>query len=83
MTGSSDGRSGAGFLFKGCNMGNMSIWHWLVVLIFYVIGIMIPVGKVLSKAGRSPIWCVFAIVPVLNIILLWVFAFSSWPSQRK
>ena len=64
-------------------MGNMSIWHWLVLLIFYVIGIMVPVGKVLSKAGRSPLWSVFAIVPVLNVILLWVFAFSSWPSQRK
>ena len=64
-------------------MGSFTIWHWLVILIFYVIGIMVPTARILRRAGLSGVWCIFTFVPLLNIILLWVFAFCRWPNLDR
>jgi len=59
----------------------MSIWHWIIVIFFLFI-YLFPVVKILNKAGYSGWWCILAFVPLLNLIMLWVFAFASWPSLR-
>ncbi len=38
--------------------------------------------KILKKAGYSKWWAATIIVPYLNIIMIWVFAFSKWPSSQ-
>ena len=62
-------------------MGSFSILHWIIV-IFVLFVYLFPVVKVLNKAGYSGWWCILAIVPLVNLIMLWVFAFASWPSLR-
>jgi hypothetical protein len=32
-------------------------------------------------AGRSRWWTILAFVPLVNLISLWVFAFTRWPSR--
>ncbi len=61
-------------------MGSMSYWH-LVGLVFVLL-YMIPIAMVVKKAGYSGWWCLLALVPFLNVIMLWVFAFASWPILR-
>lgn len=34
---------------------------------------------ILSRAGKSPYWALFTVVPYLVIIAIWVFAFTKWP----
>lgn len=63
-------------------MGTFSIWHWLIVIIFAV-AIGVPSAKILSRAGRSRWWTVVALIPYVNIIGLWVFAFTRWPADRN
>ena len=60
-------------------MGSMSIWHWLIAIVFTV-GMVIPIATILNKAGRSRWWCLLYFVPGLNIIMLWVFAYTRWPA---
>jgi hypothetical protein len=51
---------------------------------FFLVGFLIfalPVMEVIHKAGYSRLWILVWFVPLLNIIMLWVFAFSRWPSQ--
>ena len=36
--------------------------------------------RVFHKAGRSGWWCLLLLVPVLNIVTVWVFAFVRWPA---
>jgi uncharacterized membrane protein YhaH (DUF805 family) len=36
--------------------------------------------RVFRKAGRSGWWCLLVLVPGVNIIMMWVFAFMRWPS---
>jgi hypothetical protein len=53
-------------------------------LVFLLVGFLIfalPVMEIVHKAGYSRIWILVWFVPLLNIIMLWVFAFSRWPNQ--
>ena len=60
-------------------MGDFSIWHWLVVIAF--ITIPIPIGRLLTMHGRHWAWSLLCFVPVLNIVFLWVWAFSKSPQK--
>ena len=59
-------------------MGAISIWHWMVVL-FWIAVIVVPFWRIVKRAGYGGAWSLFALVPLVNIILLWVFAFTRWP----
>jgi len=59
-------------------MGSFSIWHWVVLLL-----LILPLfffGRAVGKAGFSPWWVLLGIVPVVNVIMLWVFAYAKWPA---
>lgn len=62
-------------------MGSMSIWHWLVVFMFYILMCGIPAWKIVSKSGHSGAWSLLALLPVIGTIALWVFAFKRWPAM--
>jgi len=40
-------------------------------------------SRVARQAGYSGWWALAVVVPVLNIVMLCVFAFSTWPVQRR
>jgi uncharacterized membrane protein len=57
-------------------------WHALMAVIMPVLMIIIvgvPVANILHKAGRSRWWTILAFIPLVNLIGLWVFAFTRWP----
>jgi hypothetical protein len=55
--------------------GLIAIAIWVVFLIAYV--------KIISKAGYSGWWVLIMFVPIVNVIMLLVFAFKEWPIQRE
>jgi hypothetical protein len=66
-------------------MGAFSIYHWaIIVTLAFVFPLLyiIPLWKIISKAGYSGFWSLLSVVPVINLIMLWVFAFSAWPRER-
>jgi hypothetical protein len=60
-------------------MGSLSAVHWLLIVIWGIL-IGLPVAKIISKAGYSKWWAIISIFPLVNLVGLWVFAFSKWPS---
>jgi len=40
----------------------------------------VPVSSILHRAGHSRWWLLIAIIPLINLIGLWVFAFTRWPA---
>ena len=38
--------------------------------------------RILRKAGYSGWWSLLAVVPLLNIAMIWVFSFSEWPALK-
>lgn len=40
-------------------------------------------GWVLARAGRNPLWVLALLVPWVNIVGLWWFAYARWPAQDE
>ena len=55
--------------------------HWLLFTVIVAV-ILYPVGRILNRIGFSPFWSVLALVPLANLVGLWVLAFSDWPRNR-
>lgn len=64
---------------------DISAGFMVFVLLFWAIGIaivIIPFWKIYEKAGFSKWLSLLMIVPVVNLIVLYVVAFSTWPVHR-
>lgn len=54
--------------------------HWVMfVLALFVY--LYPIGRVLRRVGFSPYWSILALIPLGNLLGLWVLAFSEWPAK--
>jgi predicted ABC-type exoprotein transport system permease subunit len=61
----------------------MSFIHSLVVLIIFLAIFLTPLVMIITKAGYSGWWVLLWFVPIVNIVMLWVFAFADWPGLRQ
>ena len=53
------------------------------IIFFTIVPIIVPIWKIFSKAG-FPGWLSLSMfIPILNIIVLFYFAFSEWPALKK
>lgn len=52
-----------------------------IILALVLVGV--PFAKILDRAGFSKIWTLLVIIPVLNVLALWVLAYSRWPSDEN
>lgn len=58
----------------------------LVLLVFYLgLVVLFLVGwwKIVSKAGYSGAWALIGLVPLANVVMFFVFAFSDWPVHQQ
>jgi hypothetical protein len=61
-------------------------WHWVMVIVMpllFIVLVGVPVANILHRAGRSRWWIILAFVPFVNLIGLWVFAFTRWPNVER
>lgn len=56
-------------------MGSFSIWHWLIIIIIWTAWI-VPLYRILGKAGFAKGWAFLALFPPAGMVILWVIAFS-------
>ncbi len=52
-----------------------------LVLGIIVLGFIGAAGFVLARLGIKPLWAVVLVVPVVQIISLWVMAYIKWPRK--
>lgn len=63
-------------------MQSFSIWH-LAVLAFWAIVIALPGWRIAEKAGYRGAWALLLLVPVVNLLAVWAFAFARWPAVQS
>jgi hypothetical protein len=56
--------------------------HWVVFIIVIAL-VLYPVGRIVKRIGFSPFWSVLVLIPLVNLIMLWVLALSDWPYDRQ
>ena len=59
----------------------VSLWQLLIILIMLAIPLILFM-PILKKAGFTRWWSLIFFVPVVNIIMFWVFAFIEWPNEK-
>jgi uncharacterized membrane protein YhaH (DUF805 family) len=57
----------------------LSIWSWLIILLVLTVPAWI-FSRALVKSGLSGWWALLGLIPLANIVGLWVFAFAEWPN---
>ncbi len=55
----------------------------VLVLIIFIAIACIPYWVIAEKAGYSGWLSLLMLVPLVNVVMLWVFAFSEWPALRR
>jgi hypothetical protein len=56
----------------------------IILLVLFIAFVLWLLSKILVKAGFEPIWAFAMLIPIVNVLLVWFFAFAAWPnSQRK
>jgi hypothetical protein len=69
-------------------MGELSTWHWVLIItlwhsiLFVIMAVLAiwPIWRIVGRAGYRGAWSPLLFVPIVNIILLYVFAFARWPA---
>ena len=56
-------------------IGHLAVFAAFAALVLY------PTGRILQRLGFSPIWSVVAMIPLANLIGLWVIAMIPWPRE--
>ena len=62
-------------------MGLGSIWHWAILLLLLLP--IWPAWRICRRAGFPGPLGILVVVPVVGLILTWVFAFIDWPIERR
>lgn len=63
-------------------MGSMSVWHWTILLLVSLVWV-IPLWRIVAKAGYPGALALLGLIPGVNLILLWIFAFVRWPVESR
>ncbi len=65
--------------------GGYGMWfggHWLFMLLWIAI-ILPPFWKIFSKAGFSGWLSLLIFVPLVNLVVLYIVAFTDWPALKS
>ena len=55
--------------------------HWLFMLLWIAI-ILPPFWQIFSKAGFSGWLSLLLLIPLVNLVVLYIVAFSQWPALK-
>jgi ATP/ADP translocase len=54
----------------------------LLVQLVIMAVLLIPMSNIVKRAGYNPWLVLLGIIPLVNIVMFLVFAFSKWPRER-
>ena len=63
-------------------MESIGAFELLVIVIVAGIAVL-PIWRIVSKAGFPGVLSLLFLIPMVNIIMLFVFAFMKWPIERE
>ena len=63
-------------------MHSMGLGMWLLVIVISL-AMLYPYMRIIRRTGHSGWWLITMFVPILNVIMLWVFAFVKWPAVDR
>ena len=69
------------------NDSSPEIFVMIAVFALFAVGMavvmVIPYWKIYSKTGQAGAMALLQLIPLVNIVMLYVLAFSEWPIERQ
>lgn len=56
---------------------------FLLLLPLSVVLVLWLAAKILHKAGIEEKWAFCLLIPFVNILMVWIFAFTTWANVKK
>lgn len=63
-------------------MEGFALWQ-IAIMVVWIFAFAIPVARILSRLGFSRLWTILAFIPLVNLIFLWVLAYTHWPVEDR
>ena len=60
---------------------SIGILELLIILVVILIPLLL-FRLIAKKAGYSGWWALTMMIPIVNIIMVWVFSFAKWPAEK-
>ena len=54
--------------------------RWLIVAAVFL---LIPAWRIVKRSGMNPALSLLLLLPIVNIIALWLFAYAEWPALKQ
>jgi isoprenylcysteine carboxyl methyltransferase (ICMT) family protein YpbQ len=54
-----------------------------IIVLAIVIFFYLPLWNIIRKAGYNGWWILIVFVPLVNVIMWWLFAFADWPNLAR
>ncbi len=54
----------------------------ILIIIVIPVAICFPIWKIIAKAGYPGIFSLCIFIPIINIVMLYWFSFSEWPTLK-
>jgi len=64
-------------------LGGISPAQLFIVLLLPLVIVVVPFWQIFKKAGFSPFFSLLMLIPLVNLIMLFVLAFVSWPALDR
>ena len=65
-------------------VGAFGVLFFILILFIVLVAVMIiPYWKIYQRTGQSGALSLLQLIPVVNIIMLFVLAFSAWPLEDE
>lgn len=69
--------SGSSSAAEAVGLSIIAIYLLILILIFWAY------IRIIRRAGYSGWWILIGLVPLVNLVMLLIFAFKEWPIQRE
>ena len=64
------------------NINHVFIAQSATLSVLLAILVCWPVARIAGRVGFSRWWALVALIPVVNLVLVYVFAFVKWPADQ-
>jgi len=55
----------------------------LLIALVIIAFVLWTCARISRKAGFSGWWSLLMLVPLVNIVMIWIFAFVQWPAETS
>ena len=54
-----------------------------IIVVVAIVVMLIPYWKIYQRTGQSGAMALLLLIPLINIIMLFILAFGEWPIERE